>query len=327
MMLRGSPADRSLPFLVEFVFYFTLVGDVGSLDFYEVRCAGSWDVMNGEDFQEASRHSRSPKIRNPTVPNPQRVSLLRQILPRSWITCRFPVHRWFRYSAGFSGAWVRERIRSAKQSHRGEVRVLRPVLREAGQFSLEAEEEDVPSIGVRIASVRRVRIAKAKITSGVEAEAFNRYARLLSKTAEGETPDVGCYPELIQKCYPPEVLAGLDQLRKSWMATKSPLFRTRMDDLGRHPSPVLSCRNGELAVHPPEEVESESHRGHSRHSGPSPTRYSWICRHGTDRRKRPSSFRGMPGNSPEYPTNGPAWSSRHPPTPTTSITRTRLDWR
>jgi hypothetical protein len=37
-----------------------------------------------------------------------------------------PIHRWFRYSAGFSAVWVAETIRAAMRSGPGPVRVLDP---------------------------------------------------------------------------------------------------------------------------------------------------------------------------------------------------------
>ncbi len=128
-----------------------------------------------------------------------------------------PVHRWFRYSAGFSATWVGECIRSAKTKCPNGVRVLDPFAG-SGTVLVEAEEQDVPSYGVEPHPFV-ARVALAKITSGVEAESFRRYATGLLSQAEKVKPQVEGYPELIRKCYPEDVLGELDQLRKSWRET------------------------------------------------------------------------------------------------------------
>jgi hypothetical protein len=129
-----------------------------------------------------------------------------------------PVHRWFRYSAGFSALWVRDCIRSAKSRQHDKVRVLDPFAG-SGTVLLEAEDENVPSYGVESHPFVS-RVAQVKITSGIEAEGFRTYADGVLKRAEAVRPDVGGYAELIRKCYPDDVLAGLDKLRTSWMDTQ-----------------------------------------------------------------------------------------------------------
>lgn len=128
------------------------------------------------------------------------------------------VHRWFRYSAGFSAKWVGNCIRSAKTKRPGGLRVLDPFAG-SGTVLVEAEQQDVPSYGVESHPFVS-RIAQAKITSGVEPEAFRLYAAGILKQAEKVKPQVECYPVLIRKCYPDEVLGELDQLRKSWEGTQ-----------------------------------------------------------------------------------------------------------
>jgi hypothetical protein len=128
-----------------------------------------------------------------------------------------PVHRWFRYSAGFSASWVRHCISSAKSRQDDVVRVLDPFAG-SGTVLLEAEEADVASYGLESHPFVS-RVARAKITSGVEAEAegFRRFAAGVLKRAEKVAPDVGSYSSLIHKCYPDDVLERLDQLRKAWV--------------------------------------------------------------------------------------------------------------
>ena len=129
-----------------------------------------------------------------------------------------PVHRWFRYSAGFSASWVKDCIRSAKSKQDENVRVLDPFAG-SGTVLLEAEEENVPSYGVESHPFVS-RVAQAKITSGIEADAFRSFAAGILKRAQKVTPDVGGYPDLIRKCYPDDVIEGLDRLRKAWVETQ-----------------------------------------------------------------------------------------------------------
>jgi adenine-specific DNA methylase len=77
-----------------------------------------------------------------------------------------PVHRWFRYSAGFSALWVRDTIRSAQQ--KGEVRVLDPFAG-SGTVLVEAENAGVPSFGVE-SHPFVARIADVKIRNGFKDE-------------------------------------------------------------------------------------------------------------------------------------------------------------
>ncbi|HEX8202301.1 MAG TPA: hypothetical protein VF590_17620 [Isosphaeraceae bacterium] len=132
-----------------------------------------------------------------------------------------PVHRWFRYSAGFSATWVRNSIASARSEWGGEVRVLDPFAG-SGTVLVEAEEEGVPSFGVE-SHPFVARVARAKLRSDVEAEEFRRYASDLLRRAEKAHHDISGYPELIRKCYPDEVLTELDQLRRSWLSSQDPL--------------------------------------------------------------------------------------------------------
>src|SRR5205823_2835685 len=58
-----------------------------------------------------------------------------------------PIHRWFRYSAGFSAVWVAETIRAAVSAQAGPVRVLDPFAG-SGTVLVEAEVVGVEARGV-----------------------------------------------------------------------------------------------------------------------------------------------------------------------------------
>lgn len=57
---------------------------------------------------------------------------------------RLPIHRWFRYSAGFSAEWVKWLL---AEREGGEVRVLDPFVG-SGTTCLACDEMGVPSCGI-----------------------------------------------------------------------------------------------------------------------------------------------------------------------------------
>ncbi len=126
-----------------------------------------------------------------------------------------PIHRWFRYSAGFSALWVRETIRANTAK---KLRVLDPFAG-SGTVLVEAERALVPSIGVE-AHPFVARVARAKIGVATDAARFKEYISDLLKQADKIKPNVEQYPKLIRRCYPDDTLAGLDKLRTAWLSTK-----------------------------------------------------------------------------------------------------------
>src|SRR5438445_2887183 len=78
---------------------------------------------------------------------------------------RLPVHRWIRFSAGFSGAWAQSVIENA--SSRGETRVFDPFAG-SGTTLIAAEDAGVAAFGVE-AHPFVYRLARAKLArrSGV----------------------------------------------------------------------------------------------------------------------------------------------------------------
>lgn len=126
-----------------------------------------------------------------------------------------PIHRWFRYSAGFSALWVRETIRSAKTKATMPVHVLDPFAG-SGTVPVEAEAAGVPSYGVE-SHPFVARVARAKTRSGTDTKGFREYARGILKQAARIEPSINGYPPLIRSCYPDEPLSQLDQLRRAWL--------------------------------------------------------------------------------------------------------------
>jgi hypothetical protein len=122
-----------------------------------------------------------------------------------------PVHRWFRYSAGFSAKWAEEVIR--EHTARGDTRVLDPFAGSATTL-LAAEDCNVLSCGIE-SHPFVCRIARAKLARSTSAEAYRQLCRRILQDAKRREPTVDDYPPLVRKCYHDAILADLDRLRKS----------------------------------------------------------------------------------------------------------------
>lgn len=123
-----------------------------------------------------------------------------------------PIHRWFRYSAGFSALWVRQLIEQEKK--RGRSRVLDP-FSGSGTLLLEAEFCNVEAMGVE-AHPFVARIAKAKLHWQQNPKVFRDYAFSILEQAKKNEIDASESPKLIKNCYPPETLTRLESLRRAW---------------------------------------------------------------------------------------------------------------
>src|SRR6266704_6769159 len=117
-----------------------------------------------------------------------------------------PVHRWFRYSAGFSALWVRQLIEQEKCN--GRPRVFDP-FSGSGTLLLEGELCNVNAMGVE-AHPFVARVAKAKLHWQQSPRAFRDYAFSILEQAQKNEVDISDSPKLIKNCYPPETLIRLE---------------------------------------------------------------------------------------------------------------------
>ncbi len=132
-----------------------------------------------------------------------------------------PIHRWFRFSAGFSAAWAGELIE--KEKARGRERVLDPFAG-SGTVLLEGEKGNVSTIGIE-AHPFISRIARAKLSWREDAKAFREHAFSILEYAKSHHARPVESPRLIEKCFPQEVLVRLHSLKRAWLAAadESPL--------------------------------------------------------------------------------------------------------
>ena len=125
---------------------------------------------------------------------------------------KLPVHRWFKYSAGFSADWVSGLIEREKAN--GRSRILDPMCGSATVL-LGGEASGVGTIGVE-AHPFVVRVGRAKLLWREDPGAFRDYAFDVLESAKALDGRTEGYPPLIQKCFPPEVLLRLDTLQDAW---------------------------------------------------------------------------------------------------------------
>lgn len=156
-------------------------------------------------------------------PSPPEPLLVRDEVSSTFIdNMKLPVHRWFRYSAGFSAQWVERTIQT---SGRRQPKVLDPFAG-CGTTLLAAEQVGAESIGVE-AHPFVARIAQAKLAWRSDPDEYLRRIREVQRLASSMKPQIDAYPRLIRKCYDDTSLTKLDALRQAYerLNNDSPAFR------------------------------------------------------------------------------------------------------
>jgi len=127
-----------------------------------------------------------------------------------------PIHRWYRFTAGFSAIWANQLIREAKA--KGDTHVIDPFAG-SGTVLLESEFENVESMGIE-AHPYIYRIAKSKLSWNYPLDRFKEQALLLLKQAKNKKITKKIYPKLITSCYPIDTIQKLEALKQTWIEFK-----------------------------------------------------------------------------------------------------------
>lgn len=123
---------------------------------------------------------------------------------------KLPVHRWFRYSAGFSAEWAEHTIQKYSPSL-----VLDPFAG-SGTTLLASEVSGCMAYGYESHPfVFRIAVAKTRWYQSTEKllEAANVF---LEHASQNVSPEIGYIPDLLKKCYTQEVLRQLFALRAAY---------------------------------------------------------------------------------------------------------------
>ncbi|MBI5235532.1 MAG: DNA modification methylase [Deltaproteobacteria bacterium] len=130
---------------------------------------------------------------------------------------KLPIHRWFRYSAGFSATWVKETI----LNHNARI-VLDPFVG-SGTVCIAADEAEVISYGIE-SHPFVFRLAKGKLAWTVNIDNFKQTIFEIEKEAKymrlKESSEI---PSLLAKCYTKEALTSLFMIKEAFLKTASDL--------------------------------------------------------------------------------------------------------
>lgn len=127
-----------------------------------------------------------------------------------------PIHKWYRYTAGFSASWVNQLIRLEKLN--GRTRIIDPFAG-SGTVLLESEFEGVESFGVE-AHPYIFKIAKAKLGWNFPADKFKAETLALLRKAKTKAISKTDFPKLIASCYPLDTIQKLESLKQTWFETE-----------------------------------------------------------------------------------------------------------
>ncbi len=125
-----------------------------------------------------------------------------------------PIHRWFRYSAGFSAEWVEQLLLEWEldQQH-----VILDPFAGSGTVLLASEKLGLNSIGVE-AHPTVARICQAKLSWSTDVGQFVDLAEKIHQHSKHLVPNDTEHPPLLPRSFDPEILAHLAALKAAWSA-------------------------------------------------------------------------------------------------------------
>jgi hypothetical protein len=123
-----------------------------------------------------------------------------------------PIHRWFRFPAGFSAVWAAEVIRN--EAGNGRAKILDPFAG-SGTALLEAELSGAQSIGIE-AHPFVARVARAKLQWRENPEELLEFGASVLRQARSSQSGSREYPPLVRKCFTEQALTALAALHHSW---------------------------------------------------------------------------------------------------------------
>lgn len=124
-----------------------------------------------------------------------------------------PVHRWFRYSAGFAAQWVEQVL---TEWGIGKQHIVLDPFVGSGTVPIVCDTLGIPSLGVEAHPIVS-RICKAKLLWTTPPQRFGSFAAEVIKQAEKRMTRAVDYPSLIERSYDRDTLISLDALKSSWL--------------------------------------------------------------------------------------------------------------
>ncbi len=125
---------------------------------------------------------------------------------------KLPIHRWYRYTAGFSATWVAKIIE--EEILNGRTRIIDPFVG-SGTVALESTMHEVEAFGLE-SNPYVFKIASAKLLwNHISITKIQQASRQLIQRAKEIDTSVENYPLIIRKCFPDETLLRLDALKNA----------------------------------------------------------------------------------------------------------------
>lgn len=139
---------------------------------------------------------------------------------------KLPVHRWFKYSAGFSAKWVEDEIRNFEAKHDKKAVILDPFVG-SGTTTLTGCSLNTTAYGYD-GHPLIARVAKAKHLWHLDRFEFKKKSLELYSLSKEIVVDLSRYYEvnLLEKCYDVENFKDLEALRLAYiaLADESPIY-------------------------------------------------------------------------------------------------------
>ena len=123
---------------------------------------------------------------------------------------KLPVHRWFRYTAGFSAEWVKSVFNMFPNANT----ILDPFVG-SGTVLLEGQFNGKETYGIEAHALVH-KIAEAKLLWNFDTGKFKKEAYILLDKAKKSSIKKTTYPKLLEKCYPQGTLSDLFKLKYAW---------------------------------------------------------------------------------------------------------------
>lgn len=139
-----------------------------------------------------------------------------------------PIHRWFRYSAGFSAQWVEETILAyiSQSCENNRMKVL-DAFAGSGTTLLSCDKLGVISYGYESHPLI-YKIADRKLLWPTNPDHFLQTASNLLALAQNNHSAIDDYPNIVLKCYDDKNLTEIDHLKKalsSYTDSSSPAYK------------------------------------------------------------------------------------------------------
>lgn len=134
---------------------------------------------------------------------------------------KLPIHRWYRYTAGYSGQWAEDVIQNEYMAAgKAEGYTVLDPFAGSGTTMLAADATGVRSLGFEAHPLVN-KIAAAKMSWDTDPLAFSDLAHRIAEQAKEIVEPLYEYPAIVNKCYSPENLAEIDKLRKALERSKN----------------------------------------------------------------------------------------------------------